>query len=86
MVAVGRIRERPGLVDDAHAGLLRLDRHARDFVQARRDLRMQRQRRFDGRLRVKLRRERDLEQHVLHDVRARAARSSAIGRPLNSTS
>ena len=31
---------------------------------------MQLERRFDGRLRVKLGRERDLEQHVLHDVRA----------------
>ena len=73
MIAIGRVRERPRLVDDAHARLLRLDRDAHDIGDARRDDRVQLQRRLDRRLRVKLRRKRDLEQHVLHDVRAQGA-------------
>ena len=54
MVAIRRIRERAGLVDDAHARLLRLDDDALDLVQSARDLRMQRHRGFDRGLRMEL--------------------------------
>ena len=58
VVAVGRIRERAGLVDDAHARLLRLDHDALDLVEPARDLRMQRHRGLDRGLRMELRRDR----------------------------
>src|ERR1035438_7475114 len=73
MIAVRRVRQRPRLVDDAHSGLLRLDADLGDAIDLVPDLRMQRERAFDRGLRMELRRETDLEQHVLHDVAAVAA-------------
>ena len=56
-----------------------------DLIEPAGDLRMQRNRRFHGGLRMELRRERDLEQHVLHHVRA-VVRWNLNGWPLNETS
>ncbi len=70
VVAIGRIVERAGLVDDAHTGFLRLDDDFFYVVDTVFHLCVQRHRGFDGRLRVELRRVGDLEQHVLHDVAA----------------
>ena len=81
VVAVGGIGERAGLVDDAHARLLRLDHDALDLAEALLHLRMQRHRRLDGGLRVELGREGDLEQHVLHDVAAEGLRQRRAACP-----
>ncbi len=54
VVAVGVVRERPGLVDDAHAGFLRLDHDLLDLVELAGDLGMQLHRAFDRGLRVEL--------------------------------
>ena len=70
MIAIGGIRERPGLVDDAHAGLLRLDDDALDERDPVLDPRVQRHRALDRGLRVEFGREADLEQHVFHHVAA----------------
>ena len=56
MVAVGRVVERPGLVDDSHAGFLRFNDDLLDVVDAVLNLRVQRHRSFDGCLRMELRR------------------------------
>ena len=58
VVAVGRVGERPGLVDDAHARLLRLDHDALDVVEPVLDRRVQLHRALDRGLRVELRRDR----------------------------
>jgi len=68
MIAVRRIVERAGLVDDADRGFVRGDSYALDVVQSIFDERMQGDRRFHRGLRVEFRRERNLEQHVLHDI------------------
>ena len=68
MVTIGGVVERPGLVDDANAGLLRLDDDFLDVVDATPDRLVQRHSRFDRGLRVELRREGDLEQDIFHHV------------------
>jgi hypothetical protein len=70
VIAIRGIRELPGLVDDAHARLLRLDDDALDRVEAILHLRMEAHGSFDRGLRMKFRRVGDLEQHVLHHVAA----------------
>ena len=74
VVAIGRVGQRAGLVDDAHARLLRLDDDALDVIDAPGHLRVQRDRSFDGGLRVELGRIGNLEEHVLHDVAAEGPR------------
>ena len=74
MVAVGGIRERAGLVDDAHRGFVRGDLDALDLVEPVAHERVQRDRGLDGGLRVELGGEGDFEEDVLHHVAAERAR------------
>ena len=68
VIAIGRVIERAGLVDDPHTSFLRLDDDLVDIVEAACNVRMQRHCRFDGGLRMKLGRKRQLEQDIFHDV------------------
>ena len=70
MVAIGRIVQRAGLVDDAYARFLRFDDDFFDVVDAILYARMQRHAGLDRGLRMKLGRIGNLEQHVFHDVAA----------------
>jgi len=74
MIAIRRVCKRTGLVDDAHAGLLRFDHHAFDLIQLGADLGMQRHGGLHGGLRMELRGEGNLEQHVFHNVAAERLR------------
>ena len=76
MVAVGGIVQRAGLVNDAHAALLRLDDDTGNLVEPLRHFGMQRERGFDGGLRVELGGKRNFEQHVFHDVTAKTLRGN----------
>ncbi|CAB3773046.1 hypothetical protein LMG29739_06363 [Paraburkholderia solisilvae] len=72
VIAIGRVIQRPFLVDDADGRFVRADCDLRDVLDAfalRGKLRVQRHRRFDRGLRVELGRKRNLEQHVFHHVR-----------------
>src|SRR6516165_7876084 len=68
MIAVGRISERAGFVDDALAALLGFNDYALDRHETIFHLRMQRQCGFNSSLGMKFRREGDLEQNVLHHI------------------
>ncbi len=73
MVAICEVVERALLVDDADGRVLCADTHALDVVSGLAELLefvVQDVSSFDGRLRVELGGEGDLEEHVLHDVRA----------------
>ncbi|CAG9196978.1 hypothetical protein BCAR13_120040 [Paraburkholderia caribensis] len=73
VIAVGRIVQRAFFIDDADGRFVRADRDLRDVFDtpaARAQLLMQRHRRFSSRLRMEFRGERNLEEHVLHHVRA----------------
>ena len=73
MVAVGRIVQRPLLVDDADAGLVGADRDLPDVVDRLAgpgQLGVQGHRRFDRSLRMEFGREGNLEQHVFHHIAA----------------
>ncbi|CAM2154606.1 hypothetical protein PT2222_300120 [Paraburkholderia tropica] len=73
MIAVRRIRQRAGFVDNADRRFVRADRNARDVFGALAALNeqgVQRHGRFGGGLCVEFGGKRDLEQHVLHHVRA----------------
>src|ERR1700745_4092665 len=68
MIAVGRVSQRTGFVDNALAALLGFNDYALDRLETIFHLRMQRQRGFNSGLGMEFRRERDLEQNVLHHV------------------
>src|ERR1035438_6074856 len=68
MVAVRRVGERPGLVDDPPAALLRLDRDPLHLCEPRGDLWVEGDRGLDRRLRVEFGGIGDLEEDVLHHV------------------
>jgi hypothetical protein len=70
VIAVGGVRQRTGLVDDAHRRFLGVDDDAIDVVEALRDLSVQLHGTFHRGLGVKLGREADLEENVLHHVTA----------------
>ncbi len=70
VVAVGGVVERPFLVDDADGRLVGADHDPLDLVKPVLDLRVQLHGALYRRLGMELGGERDLEQHVLHDVRA----------------
>ncbi|MNI30814.1 hypothetical protein D3C73_846730 [compost metagenome] len=73
VVAVGGVVQRPLLVDDADARFMRADRDGLDVVRAfaqRLELCVDVHGAFHSGLRMEFRRERDLEQHVLHHVAA----------------
>jgi hypothetical protein len=70
VIAICRIGERSNLVDDADPGFLGLDDDPFDLADSGQNPRMQRHRRFDCGLRVKLGRIGDLEQDVFHHVAA----------------
>ena len=75
-LAIGKVVERALFVDDADRRLLGADAHALDIIRRlseRLEALMNDVRGLDGRLRVELCRVRDLEKHVLHDVRAERA-------------
>jgi hypothetical protein len=55
-------------VDDANRSFVRANRDLRNIVEPAGELGMERHRTLDGSLRMKLGRERNLEQDVLHDV------------------
>ncbi len=65
MIAVGRVVQRPGFVDDPDGRFLRLDPDGLDLLQAVLDERVQGERGLDRGLSVKLGRESDLEQDVI---------------------
>ena len=72
-LSVGEVMQLALLVDDAHCSLLCADAHMLDVVRrlsTSLELFMQNMCRLDGRLCVELGGVRDLEEHVLHDVRA----------------
>ncbi|MNS52769.1 hypothetical protein D3C72_854950 [compost metagenome] len=76
VIAVGRVVQRPLLVDDADAGLLGTDRDVLDVLDLppqRAQLMVQQDRCLHRRLPVELGRETDLEQHVFHHVAAERA-------------
>src|SRR6267142_6191955 len=73
VVAVGRIRERPPLVDDADGRLVSSYANAFYLVYSIFHQRVKLHGAFHCRLRVELRRIGDLEQHVLHHVAAERA-------------
>lgn len=71
LLSVGEVVERPALVNDAHGGLLRSDTDALNIVARFTQyfqLVVKNVRSLDSSLGMKLRRIRDLEEHVLHDV------------------
>ena len=70
VVAVCRVIERPGLVDDAYARFLRLDDDLPDVIDTVLDVLVQCHCSFDRGLRMKFRRVGNLEQHIFHDVAA----------------
>ena len=74
MVAVGRIVERPFLVDDPDGRLVGHDFDFLDLADPLFDFGMEQDRRFDRRLRVKLGGKRDFEKYVLHHVGAVVSR------------
>ena len=72
-LSVGKVIERTMLVDDAHGSFLGADANALDVIRALAhglELLMQNGCSLDGRLGMELSWVRDLEEHVLHDVRA----------------
>ena len=73
MVAVGRVVQRACFIDDARAGFLRFYGDSFHLAQPTRHLLMQGQGGFHGGLRMKLRGEGDLEQHIFHDIRPQGA-------------
>ena len=73
VVTVGRVRQRPDLRNDANGRLVCCDIDSLDLVQEILDPRVQRDRRFNCSLSVKLGRERNLEEYVLHDVTTETA-------------
>ena len=73
VVAIGWIVERPRFVDDAYRRFLRGNANLLDVFKSRTDLLVQPDRTFDGGLRVKFRRIRNLEKNILHDVGAEGA-------------
>ena len=73
VVAVRRVIQGTGLVDDAHAGLLGFQDHLVDLIEPVLHLCMQGQRRFHRGLGMELSRKGNLEQHVFHDVTAEGA-------------
>jgi hypothetical protein len=75
-LAVGKVGERALFVDDADRRLLGADAHALDVIRRlakRLEPLMDDVSGLDGRLRVELGRVGDLEEHVLHHVRAERA-------------
>ena len=73
VVAVSRVRERTGFVDDAGARFLGLDVDAVDFSEPVFHRGVKLDAGFHGGLRVKLGWEGDLEKHVFHHVSAERA-------------
>src|SRR5580704_4515962 len=74
MIAVSRVIEGPGFVDNPLAAFLRFNYHTLDLIQPICDLRVQRNRRLDGCLCVEFGWKGDLKQNVLHDVGTKALR------------
>ena len=70
VITIGRVGQRTALVDDPNAGFLGFDDDSFNVIDAITDSLVQRHARFDRGLRMELGRERNLEQHIFHDVAA----------------
>ena len=75
MIAVGGVMQWTGFADNADGRLLRGKHNPLDLIEAILDERVQLHRTLGGGLGMKLRGERDLEQHVFHHIEAVRART-----------
>ena len=68
MISIGRIPQRTRLINDSHCRFLGRNLDTLNLVETTFYLWMQTYGGFDGRLSMKLRRERNFEQNVLHNI------------------